>query len=203
MPRQQQRGATLIIAMVFLLIFAIVAATSLRSSMSSVQAISNMQFRNEGVAAANDAIDRLLSTADFAIKTDAVTAAVVAAPMTVDINGDDVADIQVTFPEVMIAGVKKAGPRCIRQRPVPTGSLDPDVDGDKGCFPSSAADGSGLAMEDASGAATPIGAAQSMCSDTQWVIPVRAIDQVTNTSVDVSQGTSVRVFRSDAMNYCK
>lgn len=201
-PRRQ-RGATLIIAMVFLLIFAIVAATSLRSSMSSVQAISNMQFRNEGVAAANDAIDRLLSSSDFATKTDAVTAAVVAAPYTVDINGDDVADIQVTFPEVTIAGVKKAGPRCIRQRPVPTGSLDPTVAADRGCFPSSAADSSGLEMEDASGAAAPIGGAQSMCSDTQWVIPVRAVDTVTNTSVDVSQGTSVRVFRSDAMNYCK
>jgi len=201
LPRRQ-RGATLIIAMVFLLIFALIAATSLRSSMSSVQAISNMQWRNEGVSAANDAIDRVLSSSDFATKTDSVTAAVNAAPYEVDITGDNVADIKVTFPTVTIAGVAKAGPRCIRYRPVATTSLDPTVAADKGCYPSSAADGSGLATEDATGSSTPVSTTQSMCADTQWVIPVQATDEVTHTSVNVSQGASIRVFRSDAMNYC-
>jgi len=202
---QRQRGATLIVAMIFMLIFALIAATSLRSSMSSVQSISNMQWRNESISAANDAIDRVLSSPDFATKTDTVTAAVVAAPYTVDINGDGVADIKVTFPAVTIAGTTKAGPRCLRYRAVPTTNLDPNVAADKGCYPSSAADGSGLAVEDPTGAAgssTPVASTQSMCADTQWVIPVRATDEVTNTSVDVSQGASVRVFRSDAMNYC-
>jgi type II secretory pathway pseudopilin PulG len=198
-----QRGATLITAMVFMLIFAIMAAAALRNSMSSVQAISNMQWRSESVAAANDAIDRVLSSADFATKTDSVTAEVVAAPYTVDINGDSVADIKVTFPTVTIAGVSKAGPRCIRYRPVPAASLDPDLPSDRGCYGSASGDATGLGVVAPSGAsATPVNSSQSMCADTQWAIPVRATDEVTNTSVDVTQGASVRVFRSDAMNYC-
>jgi Tfp pilus assembly protein PilV len=197
LPRGQ-RGATLIVAMVFLLVFAALAAGSLRSSMSSVQAISNMQWRNESIAAANDAIDRVLSSTDFATKTGTVAAQV----YEVDITGDGVNDIRVDFPVTTIAGVAKAGPRCLRHRAVPPSSLDPSVSSDLGCYGSSSADGSGLGMESGAGA-TAIDATVSICSDTQWVIPVRASDEVTGTRVEVSQGASVRVFRSDAMNYCK
>jgi len=194
---RRQRGSVLVIAMVFLLMLAGLAASAMRGSMSSVQAISNMQWRNESVAAANDAIDRVLSSSDFAIKTPTVTEQV----FQVDINGDDVNDIRVTFPVTTIAGVAKAGPRCLRQRPVPAASLDPEVAADRGCYGSSAADGSGIGVETAGGTAA-MDSSQTLCADTQWVIPVRATDDVTRTSVDVTQGTGVRVFRSDAINYC-
>jgi Tfp pilus assembly protein PilV len=194
-----QRGSTLIIAMVFLLLFAALAASAMRSSMSNVQAISNMQWRNESVAAANDAIDRVLSSTDFATKTPTVAAQV----YQVDINGDGVNDVKVDFPVVTIAGVAKAGPRCLRQRSVPPANLDPNVASDRGCFGSSSGDASGLGVESGtSGGAIAVDTTQSICADTQWVIPVRATDEVTHTSVDVAQGVSVRVFRSDAMNYC-
>lgn len=204
-PRRQ-RGATLIIAMVFLLIFAVMAATSMRSSMSSVQAISNMQWRTESIAAANDTIDRILSSSDFATNADGITTPATSTsttPYTVDINGDSVTDIKVTFPAVLIAGVTKAGPRCIRFRNVPTASLDPDSEGDRGCYGSSAGEPTGMGKAiDGSDGSVALSGSQSICADTQWVIPVRATDEVTNTSVDISQGVSVRVFRSDASNYC-
>lgn len=195
---RRQRGSVLIVAMVFLLLLAGLAASSMRSSMASVQAISNMQWRNESIAAANDAIDRVLSSTDFATKTPTVAAQV----FQVDINGDDVNDIQVDFPETSIAGVVQAGPRCLRQRPVPAASLDPDLASDKGCYGSSAGEASGLGTESGAGAVA-MDTSQSICADTQWVLPVRATDAVTNTSVEVSQGAGVRVFRSDAMNFCK
>jgi hypothetical protein len=197
LPRGQ-RGATLIVAMVFLLVFAALAASSMRSSMSSVQAISNMQWRNESIAAANDAIDRVLSSDDFARKTATVAAQV----YEVDITGDGVNDIRVDFPVTTIAGVARAGPRCLRYRPVPVANLDPTIPSDVGCYGSSSGDGSGLGVESGAGA-NVIDASISICMDTQWVIPVRAIDAVTGTRVEVSQGTSVRVDRSDAINQCK
>lgn len=201
-----QRGATLIIAMVFLLIFAIMAAAAMRNSMSSVQAISNMQWRSESIAAANDTIDRLLSSTDFVEMRDAVTASALSTdvtPYTVDINGDSVADIKVVFPEVTIAGVTKAGPRCIRSRNIPPTSLDPDLAADRGCFGSSSGDPSGLGTEvSGSTATTVLSGGATMCADTQWIIPVRAVDAVTNTSVDVDQGVSVRVPGATATNYC-
>src|SRR5213592_2611376 len=89
----RQRGATLIIAMVFLLIFAVMAAAAMRSSMSSVQSISNMQWRGEATAAANDVITRVVNDANF--KDDPVSAIPLPAaqdtsttPYAVDINGD-------------------------------------------------------------------------------------------------------------------
>jgi len=53
-----QRGSTLLVVMIFLLLFAIMAASSFRGSLTSAKTIGNMQWRNEAITAANDAIDR-------------------------------------------------------------------------------------------------------------------------------------------------
>ena len=132
--------------MIFLLIFAIMAAAAFRGSLTSVQAIGNMQWRSEAIAAANDAIDRLLSTAAFA--TDAALidrSRSMPAPFQVDINGDGVNDIATSLPVVTVDGVAKAGPRCLRAEPIPTKDLDPTLAADMGCFGSSSSASSALA----------------------------------------------------------
>lgn len=179
---RRQRGSSLLVTLVFLLIFAIIAATVFRSSLTSVQAIGNMQWRTEAVTAADDAIDRLLSTSDFANNTALVTQQVNAAPFQLDANGDGVNDISVSFPVVTLDGVARAGPRCLRAEPIPNKDLDPDVAADVACFGSSSAGGGGAIS-------TP-----SLCANTEWSIAVRAVDTVTNTSVDVVQGVGVRVL---------
>ncbi|MFP5398254.1 MAG: hypothetical protein ACLGIT_07980 [Gammaproteobacteria bacterium] len=191
--RHAQRGSTLLVAMIFLLIFAVMAAAAFRQSLTSVQAIGNMQWRNEAVAAANDAIDRLLSTADFATNTAVVTQQVNAAPFQVDINGDDVNDISVSFPVVALDGVNKAGPRCLRAEPVKSAELDADLPADAGCFGSTASTTSGLGIETTSGGTGNVKSTPSLCANTEWTMTVRAVDVVTNTSVDVVQGVGVRV----------
>jgi len=187
-----QRGSTLLVVMIFLLIFAIMAAAAFRGSLTSAQAIGNMQWRNEAIVAANDAIDRLISTADFATKAGATTAAVNLAPFQVDVNGDGVNDISTSLPVVTVDGVAKAGPRCRRAEPIPTKDLDPALDADKGCFGSSSSGSSGLGIEVGGGIGTVV-QSPSLCSNTEWTITVRAVDAVTNTSVDVVQGVGVRV----------
>jgi type II secretory pathway pseudopilin PulG len=193
MAMRAQRGSTLLVVMIFLLIFAIMAAAAFRGSLTSAQAIGNMQWRSEAIVAANDAIDRLLSTADFATNAAATTTAVNAAPFQVDINGDGVNDISTSLPVVTIDGNPKAGPRCLRAAPIPTKDLDPALDTDKGCFGSSSSSSSGLGVAvGASGVGTVV-QSPSLCSNTEWSITVRAVDTVTNTSVDVVQGVGVRV----------
>lgn len=200
---RKQRGITLFVALIFLLIFALMAAATLNSNLTSGQAIGNMQWRAEAVAAADDAIDRVLSSTDFATNADGFTQLVNATPFRVDINGDGVNDISVNFPEVNIDGTTRAGPRCVRFRSIPLTNLDPVAPNDIGCFGSSAAENSGLGTAEAGGEGTlAFAAGQSICANTEWVIPVRASDPVTNTSVDVQQGAGVRVFVSDAMNFC-
>jgi Tfp pilus assembly protein PilV len=190
---RSQRGSTLLVVMIFLLIFGILASSAFRGSLTSVQAIGNMQWRNEAVTAANDAIDRLLSTADFATNTATVTANVNAAPFQVDANGDGVNDIAVSFPVVTADGVARAGPRCKRAEPIPAKDLDPALPGDVGCFGSSSAGSPGVGIGTASGGTSTVLQSPSLCSNTEWTIQVRAVDAVTNTSVDVVQGVGVRV----------
>ena len=200
-PRRQ-RGITLIAAVLLLLIFALVAASAFRNTLSSAQAIGNMQFRNESVAAANDTIDQLLSSDAFATSPDQVTAQLNAHPNTVDINGDNVPDIQVTFPTVKIAGVPKAGPQCLRNHPVQNSELDPSSPSDAGCFSSGGSDFSGLGTVSSSGGTAPIAPSTSNCADTNWTVTVQAQDRATNTTVQLTQGVQLRRDRATATNYC-
>ena len=193
LSRRRQRGSTLLVVMIFLLIFAIMAAATFRGSLTSAQAIGNMQWRNEAITAANDAIDRLLSTADFATNTAVVTNQVNAAPFVVDINGDGVNDISVSFPVVTQDGVARAGPRCQRAEPIPSKDLDPALPQDIGCFGSGSASSSGLGISTGGGGVGTVLSTPPLSSNTEWSITVRAVDGVTNTRADVVQGVGVRV----------
>jgi hypothetical protein len=164
-----------------------------------------LQWRNEAVNAANDVIDRLLSSPDFAKQASVVTEQIQAAPPQTDANGDGVADIKVTFPEVTIEGVKARGPRCLRHKPVPDMSLNPLDDQDAVCLGSRDPNNSGVGIVAASGSGsgTTKSAEPSLCANTEWSITVQADDAVTNTQVQVTQGVGVRVMRQIAENYCK
>jgi len=191
--RSAERGVTLITAMVFLLIFALITATAMRSTMSSSQAIGNMQFRSEAISAANDAIVQVLAEPNFTTNMAAVTAKVNATPIQVDANGDGTADVEVSFPAVTIAGVTKAGPRCLRYRELRSANLNEADNSDQGCFGSSRIEDSGLNIE------TQVAA----CAQVEWVVPMRATDTVTSTSVTVYQGTAGRVSATEVENECK
>lgn len=188
-----QGGSTLLVALVFLLIFAVMAAATYRSSLTSVQAIGNMQWRSEAITAATDTIDRLLSTADFANNTAAVTAQVNATPFNFDMNGDGTNDVSVNFPVVTLDGVARAGPRCLRAEPIPNTALNPSLPQDIGCFGSGSLGSSGIGIGTGSGGTGTVVSNPSLCSNTEWSITVRAVDVATSTSVDVVQGVGVRV----------
>jgi Tfp pilus assembly protein PilV len=190
---RQQRGSTLLVVMIFLLIFGVMAASSFRGSLTSAQTIGNMQWRSEAIDAANDAIDRLLSSADFATNTATVTQQVNAAAFQLDANGDGVNDVAVNFPPVTQDGVTRAGPRCKRAEPIPNKELDPTLAADIGCFGSTSSGSSGVGVGTTGGGTATVAQSPSLCSNTEWSITVRATDAVTRTTVDVVQGVGVRV----------
>jgi hypothetical protein len=191
--RRHQSGSTLIMAMIFLLLFAMIMATTYRSSLTSVRAIGNMQWRSESINATNDAIAQLLSNVKTFTDPATITASVVASPLTFDANGDAVPDITVTFPVVTLDGVSRAGPRCIKVEPIPSTELDPNNSQDLGCFGNNAAGNTGLGVTNASGTVTSIAQTPALCANTEWSVTVQAVDAVTNTSVRVVQGVGVRV----------
>jgi Tfp pilus assembly protein PilX len=90
--RQSQRGAALVVGLIMLVLITIMMLSALVLSTSNFRSVSNMQFREEAIAAANRAIDEVISS-NF---TASPTAEVIA----VDVNNDDVDDyfVQIDTP---------------------------------------------------------------------------------------------------------
>ena len=92
MPRAQ-RGATLLVGMVMLMLLTMLAVSAANTVNVQLRVIGNSQTRQEGIAATNVALQRTISSADFISKTSVVAGT----PITVDINQDGVADFTVAI----------------------------------------------------------------------------------------------------------
>ncbi len=93
---RRQRGATLMLGLIMLVLITLVVTTAFTLSTTNLKAVGNMQMRNEAIAAANAAIEQVLSSP--------FTTAPVAETITVDINNDGTNDYDVNI----------AVPTCIR-----------------------------------------------------------------------------------------
>ena len=91
----RQRGATLIVGLIMLLLFTLMISTTFMLSSTNLKAVGNMQSRNEALAAANMAINLMMSTA--------FTTAPAADTVNVDLNNDGTDDYQVEL----------AQPQCV------------------------------------------------------------------------------------------
>ncbi len=96
-----QRGATLVVALIMLTLITLVVISAFTLSSSNLKAVGNMQARDEAIAAANQAIELVVSSS--------FTDAPVAQEVNVDINKDGVNDYTVAI----------AAPKCIRATEVP------------------------------------------------------------------------------------
>ena len=86
---RKQRGATLVVGLVMLLVLTLLVVSSIRMSNTNLKVVGNMQVKGEAVAAAQQAIETLLSDV-----TNFYTPA--AHTTTVDINNDGTADYTVS-----------------------------------------------------------------------------------------------------------
>jgi Tfp pilus assembly protein PilX len=86
---RKQRGATLVVGLVMLLVLTLLVVSSIRMSNTNLKVVGNMQVKDEAVAAAQQAIETLLSDVNnFYTPTVHTT--------TVDINNDGTADYTVS-----------------------------------------------------------------------------------------------------------
>jgi Tfp pilus assembly protein PilX len=91
-----QRGATLIIGLIMLVLITLIVVNAFTLSSTNLKSVGNMQVRDEAIAAANRAVELVLSSA--------FTNAPVAQSINVDINNDGTNDYVVVV----------AAPTCIR-----------------------------------------------------------------------------------------
>jgi Tfp pilus assembly protein PilV len=105
--QHRQRGAALIVGLIMLVLITVMITSSFSMSASNVKAVGNAQFRGEAVAAANQAIEQVLSSP--------FSNSPAAEEVQVDINSDGGVDYIVQF----------AAPSCIGASPLPSSALPP------------------------------------------------------------------------------
>ena len=99
-PNQSQRGAALVVGLIMLVLVTVMLISALVLSTSGFRSVSNMQFREEAIAAANRAIDQVISS-PFMLTPEAET-------ISVDIDNDGVVDYTVDIAEPVCISANQA-----------------------------------------------------------------------------------------------
>jgi uncharacterized membrane protein (DUF485 family) len=184
-PSSRQRGITLVLALLFLVIITLITVAGFNSSTTNTRVTGNMMVRQEATAAAQVAIEEVVSSTVFTVDPDAVAAGT----YPVDVDGDGTTDY---------SAVLTPKPTCYRVRTIRMTELDPTLANDRACMISSSGVNTGI--DSAVGGGTPAGA--SLCSNTEWNVRSTVTDTRTGTRANLNQGVAVRVPITDASNAC-
>jgi Tfp pilus assembly protein PilX len=178
--RSRERGATLIVSLIMLLLITMLAVSSFTLGKGNLQIVGNMQQRNQALAAAQGAVATVISSTQFtATPTNSIPASAVPSYCTgganttcVDVNGDGTADVSVVV-----------NPTCDSIQPILVTQLDYSNPNDAGCLIGSAQN-FGVAGSTNN---------DSMCSNSVWDVQASATDVISGANVVVDQGVAVRV----------
>ncbi|MDL2355293.1 MAG: hypothetical protein QFF03_08555 [Pseudomonadota bacterium] len=184
MPARQD-GVTLVVALIMLVLLTLLALTSFNLGKSNLQIVSNMQQRDEAVAAAREVIEETISSTRFFDTPADVLATPCGAPnqRCIDTNGDGRPDVTVAL---------TPPPACVKAQSIKNSDLDMTNTDDAGCSLGSTQNFG------VSGAVT----GNSECANSVWEVTAVATDVNTQASVTVTQGIAVRVAKDDIATNC-
>jgi len=163
-----------------LILLTLLAISAFQASNVNLRIAGNMQVRQETLAAAQTAIETVLSTPAF-IDTTAPPAAA-----SVNLNG---ASYTVDF---------TPAPACKSVVDIPSEDLVPTNPDDFVCIPSAALPGPGSGIFLPSGVPSP----PSYCSNTRWALIARVADANTSADTTLEQGVAVRMSKAKALTNC-
>lgn len=166
----KQRGSTLLVALVMLVLLTLIALSAMNATTTSIQVVGNAQFREEANAAAQQAIEGVISS-NFTILP-------AASSVPADMNSDGITDVTVDV----------AVPTCMSSMPLTNNMLDESDPLDAVCVSSGALQNAGII-----GATGTVSAAQSWCFLQTWQVDATVSDSNTGANASVSQGVSLRV----------
>lgn len=167
-PLRAQRGVTLVVALIMLVVLTLLAISTITDSNSNLRVAGNMQQQTEATAAAQQALEQVLSN-NF-------TAVPAATTISVDINNDLVTDYTVSV----------TTPTCVSTTPLTndTPNLPPE------CLSSTSVANAGIVTASGGSTAAP----QSWCYAQLWELQanVSSADSSGAAAV-VHQGASLNV----------
>ncbi|OGS93104.1 MAG: hypothetical protein A2100_03430 [Sideroxydans sp. GWF2_59_14] len=169
--RNRQRGATLVVGLVMLVVLTLLVLSAMRSSNISMRIVGNMQMQEETATAAVQATEQVIST-NF-------TASPASQVIAVDINNDGTTDYTANVP----------APICTGSLSLTNVNLDPTNPADKDCISSGTAQNTGLMVSGVAAATT----GQSWCYLQQWEVQAQVTDDRTGAVANSVQGVSMRV----------
>ena len=170
-PFKQQRGSTLMVALIMLVLLTLIAVSAINSTTPSIQVVGNAQHRDEASAVAQQAIEQVISSSDF-------TVAPASSVISVDINKDGTPDYT--------AQIKK--PDCLSSLVLTNAQLNFDIGADQKCSSSDKKTNTGII-----GASGVVATTQSWCFKQSWEIQVTATDNNSGASTTIHQGVFLRV----------
>ncbi len=168
--KRSQTGATLMIAMIFLVLLTLVVISAIKATTINTKVVGNIQIQKESEAVAQQAIETVIST-DF-------TKSPMATSVQIDINnsGQTASTYVVPVP----------APTCVSVKPIKLSELELSDAEDVPCYVSGAAQNTGIV-----GAAT---GGNSLCSRSNWDIAATATAPgVAATNTATHQGVALRV----------
>jgi Tfp pilus assembly protein PilX len=194
MTRHRQRGVTLIISLIMLVLLTIMALTTFNIGKSSLQVVGNAQEQAQVLNAAQTMLNQIVSAPTFAEAPGAVLdnsncPTGVTAPANsrcVDLYGDT---------KTVLVVAMAPQPACLQAAPIPASSLNlTNVNNeDWGCTVGEGGAGFGIA-----GAQT----GDSLCANSLWEINAAASDPVSRAQAVVTQGVSMRVSKDAVATAC-
>jgi len=179
-PSSRQKGATLIVGMIMLILISLLAVASFRLGKSDLQIVGNMQQRKQALSAAQQTIEQVISTIQF---TTTPTNALpnpcggVVNTACVDVNGDGVTDVGVS---ILVL--------CSTIEPILNSALNLAIKSDQDCSTEFNQQGPGVAG---------VSSNNSSCANSVWDTRATATDLVTGAQYVIDQGVSVRVSSAD------
>ena len=182
-----QRGATLVVALIVLVVVTMFALSAYTTSSMNLKTTFNTQMRAEAQSAAQEAIDRAVSTSNFVTTPGNAIANPCGAANTLcpDFSGDGVSDYTVRL---------TPAPTCRKAEAVSSDTLDPRKSADLACI-------TGQSQQwGVSGVDTSAG--ESLCSNTVWELTAEAQSTITGAKVVISQGVGIQVPRAEAQASC-
>ncbi|VTU25118.1 pilus assembly PilX family protein [Variovorax sp. PBL-E5] len=149
--KHTQSGATLLISMIFLVVLTLIVVSAIKVTNVNTKLATNMQIQKESEAAAQQAIETVIST-DFTT---------LAPPQTVPVDINNSGQPGSTY-QVSIS----PPPTCVSVKPIKLSELDASNAEDVPCYASGAGQNTGIVGAGTSG--------DSLCANSNWEITATA-----------------------------
>lgn len=186
-----QRGATLVVALIFLVLMSLFAISAFNSSSNNLRIVGNSQAVQESLSAAQMAVETTISTPEFHKNPDGIAES----HINIDMNGDGKPDYTAWL---------KPAPQCYRAKPIlpselpaaPKNAETTDV-----WAPCRSPVRTGGTYVDSEAPVT--GTDPESCANSEWNVRAEVKDPATLTQVSVNQGVAVIVFGNEVSSFCK